>query len=243
MNRKFSLAVVAGTFLFVLQTAWSADSGFLTDYSKLEVREGRDLIARVYNKPDVMDELAKYNAIMIDQPEVLMAADSKYAGAKPDHLKTLSDTLRQAMIDRMAAGGYNTVTTPGPDVIYMRWAISDLYLKKKKRGLLAYTPVGMVVHTTAQMAIKDLWKKINIVQLNLEVEFLDSQTGDVLAAMVMERGHRKAKGQKQELVSWEELDAVMRAFGERVRCILDNANLDEPDRVDCSRISVEATTT
>lgn len=241
MKSRFLSTLIAGTLLLAMQTGIAAESGFLSDYSQLETRP-TGLVGRVYIKPGAADALAAYNAVMIDQPEVFLADDTKYAGAKPDHLKQLSDTLRQAMIDRMSAGGYNTVDEPGPGVIYMRWAVTDLYLKKKRRNFLAYTPVGMVVHTTAQLAIQDLWKKIDIVELNLEIEFLDAQNGEVLAAAVLERGHRKdkKKKQKQELVSWEDLDAVMRTFGERVRCNLDNAKLEESAREDCTQILIES---
>jgi len=219
--------------------SWAADSGFLTDYSKLEARSGA--VSRAYVAPGAIDALAAYDAVMVDQPEVLIAADSKYKGAKPDHLKTLADTLRMAMIERLEAGGYKTAEQPGPGVVYLRWAITDLYLKKKKRGLLSFTPVGFVVHTTAQAAVRDLWKKIDIVEMTVEAEFLDSTSDDVFAAAIMERGARKdkAKGQKQELVSWEELDATMRTFGERVRCNLDNARKSESARDDCTQIVVE----
>ena len=189
--------------LLSLSGAVSAESGFMDDYSILESRTG-DVLDRIYIAPGAQDALAAYNAVMIDQPEVFMASDTKYKGAKPDHLKALSDTLRMALVERFQAGGYEVVDEVGPGVVYMRWAVTDLYLKKKRKNFLAYTPVGFVVHSTAQLAVRDLWKKIDIVELSLEVEFRDSQTGELLAAVMTEQGHRKDKEHKQELVSWEE---------------------------------------
>lgn len=224
-------------------SSWAADSGFLSDYSLLEATPG-NIVSRAYIAPGTVDALASYNSIMVDQPEIHLAADSKYKGAKPDHLKSLADTLRLAMIERLEAGGYQTADQPGPGVIYLRLAVTDLYLKKKKRSILSYTPAGFVVHTTAQAAIRDVWRKIDIVEMNIEAEFVDSNTDKLMAAAVMERGARKdkAKGQKQELVSWEDLDAAMRTFGERVRCNLDNARKVEGDRDDCTQIVVEVAT-
>jgi len=51
------------------------------------------------------------------------------------------------------------VHEPGPGIMYVRFAVTNLYLKKKKRGLLSYTPMGFVVHSTMQAAVRDLWKK------------------------------------------------------------------------------------
>ena len=228
-------AAILMSWVFIVPTKAQAESGFMDDYSILKAREDQ-IINKLYVAPQTLGKLPKYNKLMIDQPEVFVSPETKYKGAKPDHLKVLSDTLRAAMIERFEAGGYTIVDAPGPDVLYMRWAITDLYLKKKHKNILAYTPVGFVVHTSTQLAIRDLWKKIDIVELNLETEFLDSESGELIAAAMLERGHRKSKGSKQELVSWEDLAATMHTFGERLRCNLDNSRHLESEREDCLSI-------
>ncbi len=232
---------VATVLLALPIAGWGADSGFLEDYSILE---RRDETYRVYIAPGTLELLStyEYEAVMVDQPEVFMSSDSEYRGAKPDHFKTLADTARFSFTERLEAGGYQIADQVGPGVVFVRWAITDLYLKKKKRNILSYTPVGFVVHTTAQAAIRDLWRKIDIVELKIELEFIDGANGDLLAAIVTERGARKAKGQKQELVSWEELDATIKTIGARARCTLDNARMEESRHEDCSQIVIEAET-
>ena len=215
------------------------DIGFLTDYSLLETRKA-DFANRVYIIPDVTERLRDYNAILVDQPEIFIAADSKYKGAKPDQLKLLADTARLATMERLEGSGYTIADGPGPGVLYMHWAIANLYLKKKKRSILSYTPVGMVVHTTKQAAIRDLWKKIDIVELGLEIELTDSVSGEVLVAATSKHGMRKGRGQKEDLVTWEELDAMFRTVGERARCNLDNAKRPRSEWQLCSNIVIEA---
>ncbi len=219
-------------------SAAGQESGFLTDYSLLETRQA-DFANRVYLAPNMMERLNDYNAILVDQPEIFIAPDSKYKGAKPDQLKQLADTARLAMMERFESGGYTIADAPGPGVLYLRWAIADLYLKKKKRGLLSYTPVGAVVHATKQAAIRDLWKKINIVEIGLEIEFSDAVSDDILAAATSKQGMRKGRGQKEDLVSWEELDAMFSTVGERARCNLDNAKLPQSEWQVCSDIVIE----
>ncbi len=226
-----------GCFLTLPATA--QDSGFLSDYSLLQVREGDEVVDRVYIKEGVPERLQDYNAIMVDQPEVFLAEDTKYKGAKPDALSQLASTMRFAMMERLEAGGFTVTEEPGPDVLYMRWAVTDLYLKKKKRGLLSYTPIGAVVHATNQAAVKDLWKKIDIIELTVELELLDSATGELFAAVVDSSGQRKTKTQEQESVTWEQLDANMRTIGERARCQIDNARLPEAERENCLAILIE----
>ena len=237
---KKILILVIGICSFGLANA--QDDSFFTDPSLLKPREGSAFDLH-YKHPDIAKIAQRLNAVMVDQPEILMAPDTKYKGAKGDDLKQLADVARMATIERLEAGGYAVTDEPGPNVVFLRWAISDLYLKKKKRSPLSFTPVGMVVHTTAQAAIRDLWKKIDIVELNFKVEVLDSVTGEILAAGVGRHGARKAKGQKEELVTWQQLDALFQTVGERLRCRMDNNKLPEGQkRQDCDVIVVEPET-
>ncbi len=233
---RLVIAVMAS--LLALPTL-AQDSGFLTDYSLLKAREGDEYVDRVYVKEGITEVLDDFNAIMVDQPEILIASDSKYKGAKPDALKQLADTMRMALMERLETGGYRVTDQPGQGVLFLHWALTDLYLKKKKRNILSYSPLGQVVHYSRQAAIKDLWKKIDIVEMTVELELVDSATGEILAAGVDSSGHRKTKTEEQDLVTWEELDAQMTTIGERMRCRMDNARRPAADREDCTAILIE----
>lgn len=235
---RIILAVAAS---LIALPATAQDSGFMNDYSILQEREGDAVVDRAWIKDGLADQLADFNAVMVDQPEIYLSEDTKDKFAKPDALKQLADTLRMAMGERLEAGGYNVTDAPGQNVLYMRWAISNLYIKKKKRGLLSYTPLGAVVHATSQAAIKDLWEKVDIVEMTIELEFYDSGTEELLAAVVDSSGHRKDREAdiEQDPVTWEELDAQMKTVGERVRCALDNARLPEVNRQNCAAILIE----
>ncbi len=236
MTKRFLILVLG---LCSAASAAGQDIGFLTDYSLLETRE-REFANRVYTVPNLTERLNDYKAFLVDQPEIFIAPDSKYKGAKPDQLKMLADTVRLTTIERFEAAGYPVVQEPGPGVMYVRFAITHLYLKKKKRGLLSYTPMGFVVHSTMQAAVRDLWKKIDIVELSMEMEFADSVTGEILAAGTSPHGMRKSKGQKQDLVTWEELNAVIRTVGERMRCQLENAKTPRSEWSVCTDIILTA---
>ncbi len=222
-----------------MASASAQDESFFTDASLLGPWD-QGTFDLGYVDPDILQKAQRYDSVMVDQPEIHIAADSKYKGAKGDHLKQLADVARLAMIERLEAGGWPVANEPGPNVVFMRFAISDLYLKKKKRRVLSYTPVGFVVHTTAQAAIRDLWKKIDIVELSIKIEWLDSVSGEVVSAGVARKGARKTKGQKAELVSWEDLDALFSTIGEQTRCHMDNNKLPEGEkRQDCDSLVTE----
>ena len=67
---------------------------------------------------------------------------------KPDDLKALSEALRDTLSGSLAEGGYSVTQKPGPGVVYLRVALTDVMVEKKKRGLLAYTPAGAVIVTS-----------------------------------------------------------------------------------------------
>ena len=51
---------------------------------------------------------------------------------------------------------------------------------------------------------------------------------------------RKSRGQKEDLVTWEELDALFMTLGEQTRCHLDNNKLAEGEkRLDCDSIVID----
>lgn len=227
--------LVAITWAVFSAAPASADKqSFFTDASLLEPWD-RGVFDLHYAHPQIVEKARHYKAVMIDQPEIHIAADSKYQGAKGDHLKQLADVGRLAMAERLEAGGWPVVDEAGPRVIFLRWAV-DLSLKKKPRGILSYTPAGFLVHETSQAMIKDLWKKVDIVGFGLKIEWLDSVTGEVLSAGTISRGVAEGKA----LVSWEELDATFKTMGEQTRCHLDNKRLPEGNkRQDCDDIVIQ----
>lgn len=241
---KTLLIVVLG--LLGPVAAFGQNNDFLTDYSLLVETKGEGvnpLIKARYIPERQIQRWADYKAILIDQPEIFIAADSKYRGAKGDQLKQLADVARLSVIERLEAAGAAVADEPGPDVLYMRWAITDLYLKKKKRGLLSYTPAGFVIHATKQAVVRDLWKKINIVEFAIEIEITDFVTGEVLGAAVSrQQGLRRERDQDEDLVTWQELDALFNSVGERVVCGLQNSRLPKSEWADCGAIVIEAET-
>lgn len=212
-----------------LTTAYAEEliySGFMTDYTQLRKVTDGSADYR-YVAPGAEDRLSNYNAIMIDQPEIFVAPDSKYGGIKPDEMKALADAFRTAVAQEIS-NRYYAVDQPGPAVLYLRIAASNLYLKKKKKSILGYTPQGMVLGSVKSAVTKDLTKKIDLKRLTVEMEVLDSESGERLVALIESRGEGK-----ENPASWDELEAIMSEYGKRISCRLDNARMPEAKRVDC----------
>ena len=70
--------------------------------------------------------------------------------------------------------------------------------------------------------------RIDLRGLTIEMEVLDSNTEEQLAAIVEIRS-----GTEEAPASWEELDALLGVYSQRLGCRLDNARVAVEVRVDC----------
>jgi hypothetical protein len=201
-------------------------SDFLSDYSQLKKTSDK-FMGHSYLVPGAEDTMASYTAVIIDQPEIFIAPNSKYKGMKPDDMKALADAFRTSMSQALAQD-FMIVEQAGPNVLYVRFALTNLQLKKKKRGLLSFTPVGLVAGAAKSALTSDITKKIDLKGLTIEMEVLDSSSQEQLAALLETRS-----GKKDEPASWAEVEALIAVYSQRMRCRLGNARVAEENRVDC----------
>ena len=229
-----SLALLLGSTAAIAQ---SAEGSFLSDYSGLKPATDNPF-DELYLAPGVLDRASQYTGIMIDQPELFVHPDSKYQGMKPDDMKLIADELRQAMVKELESG-YKIVDAPGPGVLYVRLAVGDLSLKKKKRPILAYTPAGALIKAGRDLT-KDMSEKVDVKNMKIEAEVVDSQSQEQLAAMTTSRGSLSgAKGEDVD-VSWDEMSGLFGVIGKRLRCRLDNSKKPEAEWTKCGAIGLEA---
>ena len=209
-------------------------SGFLDDYSRL-VPNPELVSDLIYVAPGAEEKGRQADSIMIDQPEIFIHPESKYKGMKPDDMKVLSDAFREIMVGELK-DTYSIVEQAGPNVLYLRMGITGLYVKKKRsKNPLAYTPIGLVGQGIKKAVTRDITKKLSLVEVNIEVELMMSQTGEMLGTILLQRGARKdkEKGQKKAATSWEDLEVGLQRAGTRLGCRLENAHLPEGERIDC----------
>ena len=224
------MALTSALLLSATTEIVADNSGFLTDYSQLKPLAGSDTL--MYTAPNAYTNLKNYKAVMIDQPEFVIADDSKYKGIKPDDAKAVADALRAQLSDTVTKNGrLYVVDKPGPGVLYVRMAASNVHLKKKSRGLLGYTPAGFVV-SSAVSAGQQMEQKVILQNMNLEMEVQDSQTQEVLAAVVdkIDPG-KKAKASE----SWLKEHTVMDYWATRFHCRLENSQKPQSEWQDCDK--------
>jgi hypothetical protein len=231
--QKLSLAL-----LLAAPLAGVAQDQFLTDPSKLH-SDPRFSGDRVFFVEDIVTRLANYESVMVDEPVIFIAPESPYTGFKGSDMAVLSDLLRRSFIEGLTSepvsfGSFKSAEQPGAGTLFVRIALKDVYIRKNKRGLLAYTPVGAVAKGVKDVASEAV-DKTTLVEMTVEAEMQDSVSGDVLVAIVMDRGQRKDKASKTEedAAGWEATGAIAGLLGRRLACRLDNARLPEAQHRDC----------
>ena len=215
ITKRIITAIVSlGLFLAVSGQGIAGDvksSGFITDMPKL-VKDEVIAGGMRYRVPGA--DLKNYTKFMIDPIEIWYAPDSKYKGIEPDTLKSIADTLR-ATITYELEPDWPIVSRPGPGVMVIRMAITNVHAKKKKRGLLGYTPAGLVVTT----AIAAAGKNISLQDAVIEMEFIDSASNERVGVAVShtEDWPESKKGK----TSWEEIQNKLKAIAQRMRAKID----------------------
>ena len=237
--RQILIAIGAVAILAVAQASLAQppmrpyDKSFLNDYDLLKPAKLGQPGDMAYMAPGALKRAAAYNAVMVDQPEILFSPDSPIKGMKPDDAKALSEALRDTISGNLAAGGYSVAQKPGPGVIYLRVALTDVIVEKKKRGVLAYTPTGAVLKAGSDL-VKETLDKVDFIELTFQSELVDSMSNDVLGALVAQRGTRKAAGQKETRLDIDEMRQNMWVWSYRLRCQLDNSKLPADKQTNCA---------
>ena len=231
---KTGVAVLAALAVWLAQPAQAQPGGFPVQEGWLSVSPAEFNLERAepggvdlgYLAPDAFTRLAAYDAVMVDQPEIWLAAESAYKGAKPDQLKALADFMRDRLTGRLIRRGYDVVEAPAPDVLYLRLALTDIYLGKPSGRAADYTPVEPGSDALGRSALA----AVDMLAVAIQAELTDSRTGAVLVALILQRGSPAATAG----IDGAGFATIIDEYASRLACRLDNSRLAEAEWIDCS---------
>ncbi len=196
--------LAAGFLLLFVQQALADSSPFIDNMPPLGQDPDR-AGAMIWQKPDL--DRSAYTRVMIEPITIFISPDSEYQGLDADALKQLAAKFQET-VTRTLEPEIPTVYERGPGVAYVRAALTNVKLAKKKRGLLSYTPIGLVV--TAATSAGDA--NISLKDAVLEVEMLDSMTGERLGVLV-DKAPKAADGD----LSWEAINETLGFYARRLK--------------------------
>jgi len=198
--------LVAGVLTLSLQNVFAAGSEFIEDMPQLTQDPDR-AGAMIWQKPDL--NRAAYTRVMFEPITVFISADSEYKGIKADELKALQDTFAEVLTKTLEPE-VPVVNQGGPGVLYVRGAITNVKLAKKKRGLLGYTPIGFVAGEVKKAATGP---SLTLKDAVIEIEAFDPVSGERLMVLV----DKAPKVTAEEDLSWDSINKTLEFYATRFK--------------------------
>lgn len=155
--------------------------GFLSDYSKLTPIEGEE---DSFDYQNSAVDKSQYNKLMVERIKIWFKEDAEYKGIDPAEIKDLTDYFHKAIVDALG-DAYPVVREPGPDVLRLRIAITDLVPNKPEASVVTLVvPYLWIAEGSAGVAQDKAGSTPFVGEVTIEMEALDSQSNQQVAAYI-----------------------------------------------------------
>ena len=136
-------------------------------------------------------DIKKYNKLLIDRIQLWVKEDAEYKGIDPTAMKELADYFHQAIV-KAVSSGYEVVTKPGPDVLHIRIAVTDLVPNKPSASVVSLVvPILWLGEAGAGAAEGEAGSTPFVGEATVEFEALDSVSNKQVAAYIETRIGKK----------------------------------------------------
>ena len=193
-NKKviFAEVIFLAVFLFLItgcsstfQTRKVTTTTFLGDYSQLE-KGSDDEALLIYINPKT--DFNAYTKILMDPVKFYSDENSKLEG---EDKKRIVDYLHATILEQLKYD-YTFVNKPSEGTMRLRVAITEVRGSKVVMDTISsIIPIGMALGLVKKVATGT---NLSVGKASVELEILDSQTGERLVAAVDERAGRKYTG-------------------------------------------------
>jgi len=194
-------------------------SGFLTNYARLQPDpKNPDLLIYWKNK-DILKTTTKF---IVDPVMIYLLPEADQRGINAADLDKLAQTFTQAIKDELTAGQYEVVTEPGPGVLELGVALTNVEpTSGKKNAALkgAATAASIAVAPGASLAVP----RLSVGKVAIEGEVLNSSGEVEVEFMTSKAGRRYFSGLKQ-YQTWGDINAAFKSWAKGFRQRLDKAH-------------------
>lgn len=209
MKRNLRCAgILAGLMAISLPQAVAGNPQFIDNMPQLAQDTDRPG-AMIWQKPGF--NRAAYTRVTLEPVTIFISPASEYQGLNADQLKSLSDRFTVALTKALEPE-IPVIDEKGAGVLHVRAALTNMKISKLSRGLLSFSPFGLMVDSSAgpPFLLKDT---------SLEIELLDSMSGERMGVLV-DKAPAAMRGEKP---SWEGINKTLIYYAERFKARLDAA--------------------
>ncbi len=197
-------------------------SGFLGDYySKLQPDpKGADLLV-YWESEDVLKNSSKF---ILDPVIVYLLPAAQARGIDPEQLEKLTEYFTNAIKTELTKSGqYEIVTEPGPGVMELRLAITNVEPNGGKTNA-AVKGAAAAASVTVAPGVGLAVPRVSVGRVSIEGEMVDSVSGDVKVAFMSSRSGRRYFAGLKTYQKWGDIEAAFRAWAKNFRVRLDKAH-------------------
>lgn len=155
-------------------------------------------------------DLANYDKVMFAPLTIFVDPNSEYKGLDSEDVRALAEGFRNAVVKTLEPE-VQVVDVPGPGVLYVRAALINVKLRKQKRGLLGYTPLGFIITSAMDLA----GKRISLENAALEMEVYNAATLQPVGVII--DSHPSVEKNSQEEYSWKSIETTMTYYAKRFK--------------------------
>jgi uncharacterized protein DUF3313 len=189
-------------------------SGFLQDYSKFKPSEKLGGDALTYVNPDKMKSLHRYVAIIVDPVQVYVSTAADPSLIPDSGRGAVAKYFEHALVEAVS-DAFPVVDAPGPLVLRLRAALVGIDLGGKVAPL-----------TDPAAVAKPLERAIVLEKVSVEMELVDSETGERIAAAIdkanLGAGAEVGSENFSRIERYNEAKMALDQWAERVREFLDS---------------------
>ena len=192
-------------------TPENTQTGFLGDYSQLQPAPDREGVMLYVDRSF---DFRPYTKLMFDPVQVQVTPGPDQAQLPPDVLQRISGQFMQSLQANLAPA-YQIVSQPGPDVLRVRTAITNVEAVKPGAGAVDYLPIKALYNVGREAA----GAGPRVAEMKGEVEVLGPGGQRVMAATATRRGDDKLP--QGETITWESLQPITDYWAKNFRARLD----------------------
>lgn len=201
------------------QAASVKPSGFLVNYSQLKKGDGDQALLRYFNPAA---RWSRYSKIMLYPVKLYASKGSDLNNANPEERAGLANYFSAVLREELKKD-YTLVSTPGPDVMVIRTAITDADESEVLLDTVTtLMPIGLAL-STMKRTIGESDSFVGDAQA--EIDIADSMSGVRLAAAVDKRYGTKAL--RSKFGGWSHAKEAFDYWAEQLRERLEEARKGE----------------
>jgi hypothetical protein len=196
-------------------------SGFLGDYSGL-VPDAKNPDLLLYEKDTSV--LKKYNKFIFDPVKIYLLPEAQAREIDPDDLNRLANYFQKAVTDELEKSGrYQIVTAPGPDVLELRVAITNVEPTGGGKNA-AVQGAATAATLAAPPGTSLLVPRVSVGKIGIEGEMLDSVSRERIVAFMTSKSGRRWFSGFNAYKKWGDIEAAFRTWAKNFRERLDEVH-------------------